>query len=352
MTTIFRKTLPCLLITLAALTTAKGMQAQFEGPAVGSALSRPASDLSATGTRPEIDVLHSDDIVSIQVLGLPEFSSSSTSFARPLDPNASMQSGASSAQLVGLRIAQKGTIQLPFLGPFMAAGKDSDTLAAEIADQLKSRGILTDPQVFVTLLDSPSRSVSIVGEVARPVRVPVLASASLADIFAAAGGLTPMASHSITIHRVGLVDPIHIDLGLNAASPLVSAFRLLPGDTVIVPKVGTGYVLGMVKTPMAIPLGGNGPVTVMRAIALAGGVPFGAAMSKVRLIHNDPVQGRTETRIDLAKLMKGNQIDPVFEANDILWVPRNPVKATITGGGAAVFSNMLYGLTYMANTVR
>ena len=349
MTSAFRIALPSLL---AVLITASLAQAQFEGPAVGSALSRPASDPALLSAQPRTDLMHADDIISVQVLGAPEFSTSAFSFAQPIDPAASVETTTNAVVPAGLRISSKGTVQIPYLGVLVAAGKDPDSFAAEIAAQLRQRGIINDPQVFVGVRESPSRTASVLGEVAHPLRMQINSSATLADLFAAAGGLTPAASHLVTIHRIGVAEPIHIDLGLNAAaSSAMARFLLQPGDTVLVSKVGTGYVLGMVKTPMAIPLSGNGPITAMRAVTIAGGVPFGAAMSKVLLIHTDPVQGRTEKKIDLAKVMKGTQIDPVLEANDILWVPRNPIKATITGGGAGVFATMLYGVAYMANTV-
>jgi len=119
---------------------------------------------------------------------------------------------------------------------------------------------------------------------------------------------------------------------------------LLPGDTVIVSKVGSVFVLGYVKTPAAIPLSNNAPITVLRALAMAGGVNYGAGLSKARIIRTTADNQRMEIKLDLKKIMFGQQQDVALLSNDILLVPGNPFKAGMAAGGAGVAASLLYAV--------
>jgi polysaccharide export outer membrane protein len=120
----------------------------------------------------------------------------------------------------------------------------------------------------------------------------------------------------------------------------------MAGDTVIVPKVGSVFVVGQVKTPSAIPLSSNSPVTVMRAIAMAGGLNFGAALSRVVVIRRTPDDQHVEIQMDLKKVMSGKERDIALASDDVLLVPSNGFKAGMAAGGAGVASGVTSGLVY------
>ena len=120
----------------------------------------------------------------------------------------------------------------------------------------------------------------------------------------------------------------------------------MAGDTVIVPKVGNVFVIGQVKTPSAIPLSSNEPITVMRAIAMAGGVNFGAALSKVVVIRRTPDDQHVEIQMDLKKVMHGKEKDIALASDDVLLVPTNGFKAGMAVGGAGIVGGTASGLVY------
>ena len=123
----------------------------------------------------------------------------------------------------------------------------------------------------------------------------------------------------------------------------------MPGDTVIVSKVGSVFVLGYVKTPAAIPLTNNAPITVLRALAMAGGVNYGAGLSKARIIRTTAGNQQVEIRLDLKKIMFGQQQDVGLLSNDILLVPANAFKAGMAAEGAGVVASLLYGVSDTAS---
>lgn len=114
----------------------------------------------------------------------------------------------------------------------------------------------------------------------------------------------------------------------------------------MVPKVGNVFVIGQVKTPSAIPLSSNTPITVMRAIAMSGGVNFGAALSRVVVIRKTPNDQHVEIQMDLKKIMQGKQRDIALASDDVLLIPGNGFKQGFAAGGAGMAIGVTNALVY------
>ena len=237
---------------------------------------------------------------------------------------------------------------LPYLGAVEVAGMTPPEAALFLEKSLKGKGILVDPQVSVSLIGSPTRVVTVIGEVQKPSPVPAFGQLRLLDVISACGGFTPLASHTITIRRSGESNPITVILGTDPKGTDTTNIPLMAGDTVIVSKVGSVFVIGQVKTPSAIPLSSNSPVTVMRAIAMAGGVNFGAALSRVVIIRKTPDDQHVEIEMDLKKVMLGKEKDVALASDDVLLVPTNGFKAGMSLGGASVATGAVDALIYRA----
>jgi protein involved in polysaccharide export with SLBB domain len=120
----------------------------------------------------------------------------------------------------------------------------------------------------------------------------------------------------------------------------------MAGDTVLVPKVGSVFVVGQVKTPEAIALSSNTPITVLRAISISGGVLPGAALSKVTIIRRTSENQHLEITLDVSKVMKGKMKDVALMSDDVLIVPRNGFKAGMASSGTAIAGGAASGLVY------
>jgi len=317
---------------------------------MGPAVTSPPAPASAPSAAMNADYgalkIQPGDIVSIATYGVPELTTTSQT------SSGSLGSGTSAAILQGIKIGSDGDISLPYLGAVKLAGLTPIEAAAYLKNALKQGGFLVDPQVSVQLVDSPTRVITVIGEVQKPTLISAFGELRLLDAISACGGFTPLASHSVTVRRPGNPDPITVELGTDPQMANASDIPLLPGDTVIVSKVGSVFVLGYVKTPEAIPLSGNAPVTVLRALAMAGGVNYGAALSKARIIRTTGDNQRVEIRLDLHKIMFGQQQDVVLLSNDILLVPANAFKAGMAAGGAGVAASLLYGASATATTLK
>lgn len=327
-------------LALAALSLwALPARAQFAGPAVTSPTGRTGAPAAALHANYSAVKIMPGDIISIATYGAPELTTSSmTTVSTPGATNAT--------DVNGIKVGAQGEIVLPYLGVVKIAGMTPDEASIYLSKQLKDKGILVDPQVTVQLVDSPTRVITVVGEVQKPAPVPAFGQLRLLDVISACGGFTPLASHDITVRRPGDPTPITVILGSDPKETDVANIPLMAGDTVIVPKVGNVFVIGQVRTPSAIPLSSNTPVTVMRAIAMAGGLNYGAAMSKVVVIRRTATDEHVEIQMDLKKVMDGKEKDIALNSDDVLLVPANGFKRGLAGGGAGVLAGATSGLVY------
>lgn len=312
---------------------------QFAGPAVSSPTSVASAPASAMKVQYADVRIKPGDVIAIVTYGAPELTTTSSTMIDT--PGGGGGSGS------GIKVGAQGEIVLPYLGEVKVAGMTPPEVATYLEKRLKDAGILVDPQVTVALVGSPTRVITVVGEVARPAPVPAYGELRLLDVISACGGFTPLASHTITVRRLGDPAPITVILGTDPKTTDETNIPLMAGDTVIVPEVGNVFVIGQVKDPKAIPLSSNAPITVMRAIAMTGGVNYGAALSRVMIIRAMPDNQHVEIMLDLSKVMHGKEKDVALMSDDVLVVPRNGFKSSMASGGAAIATTGVLGAGYI-----
>ncbi|MGB9180383.1 MAG: SLBB domain-containing protein, partial [Pyrinomonadaceae bacterium] len=99
-----------------------------------------------------------------------------------------------------------------------------------------------------------------------------------------------------------------------------------PGDIITVPEADQIYVVGNVLTPKTIPL--REPITVSRAIAMAGGVLRDTKSDKIRIVRQEPGSAtKQEIYVDLKAIEKKKSEDIALQANDIVDVPESGAKS-------------------------
>lgn len=310
--------LPLLTIAVAALCLyVPAANAQFSGPAVG--MSESANPTVTPTTDPIIlypasrDIfLRQGDLMTVRLYGTTDYTPS-------------------------VRISLDGTVQLPLIGRLHVEGLTVHQAESLIAACLKADGMYRDPQVTIELTETPNQSVTLTGEVHGI--VPIQGQKRLFDVLSAAGGLPATASHIITIDRPGTPQPIVIDLGTDPAKSANANIPVFSGDTIIVPRVGVVYLLGAFKLEGAIPIQQNAPLTLMQAAALGGGVGFQGKLNDLRIIRTEGLT-RKVVNIDIKKVISGKAPDPVLQADDIVLLPTNQMKAAIKGGGVGVLIAM------------
>ena len=230
------------------------------------------------------------------------------------------------------------SMQLPLIGPISVKGLTLDQAEDLVSERLRSGGMYRDPQVTLQVIESSTQTVTVTGE-AHAI-IPVSGVRHLLEVLAAAGGLPPTASHTITIDRPGTDQPIIVDLGTDPMHSAESNVAVYPGDTIVVSRVGVVYLLGEFKTPGAIPIQQNSPLTLLQATSLGGGALFNGHFSDLHIIRTVNRQ-RTLLPVDIKKVMQGKAPDPVLQADDILYLPSSPAKVAISSGGLGILLNLV-----------
>jgi polysaccharide export outer membrane protein len=229
------------------------------------------------------------------------------------------------------RLDLDGNVKLPFIGSINLTGRTVRTAQAEIADRLRAGGFYRNPEVIIQVTDTVNGSVTVTGEVRAT--VPVATERSLKDVLLTAGGLPANASHTVKIVRPGLPEPIVVDLGTDLASSTTASVAVHPHDIIQITRASVVYVLGAFRNQGAVPLDQSSPLTLLQLAALSGGVSYEGDFKDLRLIRTVG-KDRKVVDVDIKKVRDGKADDPVLQANDIVFLPTNSMKAALKSVGA------------------
>ncbi len=246
-----------------------------------------------------------------------------------------------------VRVDGRGLIEMPLLDEGIgAACKTESELAHDIATRYLR--YQRNPHVSVFVKEFNSQPVAVIGAVVQPGRFHLQRRVRLLELLAFAGGPTERAGERVNLVRASALtcpaitvapnrgDSVQSDLislrlsdvlkGDNATNPYVQ-----PGDIISMPEAEQAFVVGNVFKPTAINL--KEPITVMRAIAMAGGLMPDTKLNRVRIIRQpQPGSAETEIFVDLSDLKKRESENIVLQSGDIVDVA--------TSGGKRFFRNL------------
>lgn len=314
-----------LLVFVAAMIwPAASAYAQFQGPAPTRADS-PNPDNKGLVERAPTEVLpggpivlHPGDGINVSVYGVSDYK-------------------------LTARIAGDGNVDLPLIGSTHVAGLTVEQAQKLVAQKLIDGQFILYPDVLISVVDSTVDIIGVMGEVNSPKAIQAFAPMSLFDALSAAGGLKADASHSISILRKGVNEPLLVVLNSNPANAVDQNIPLYPGDRVIVPRTGVVYVVGAVLHSGAYPITPDTPLTLTQVVALAGNTGFQAAPTETRIIRTTGAK-RREIRVNLSRVNDGKDPDPILQNDDIVMIPTNMIKAAIKGGGVGIAIGLVYAI--------
>jgi len=218
-----------------------------------------------------------------------------------------------------VRVSNSGEIYLPLIDYVHVEGLTQEEAQTLLEKRYTDGGFVRNPHVTIFVDEASSQGVTVLGEVAKAGIYPDVADRKLYEVISEAGGFTNSASRKIAVIRRNQVDPIRIDLPRNLADDLTGNIDIMPGDTITVPRAPIIYVVGDVGRPSGL-LVDNGSLTVLQALALAGGANRTAKMGGARIIRKTPT-GMTETNVQLKKMLEAKAPDITLQGDDILFVP-------------------------------
>ena len=241
------------------------------------------------------------------------------------------------------RIDGDGTVNLPLVGRIAAAGLTLSQFEAKLDEKLGDQ--LKEPHITVTVTETLSAPVTVLGSVNTPGVHQIKGNQSLAEVISLAGGLKPDAGYLVTVTRraeygslplkdvsedkankvyTGTVNMTDI---IDAKNPAEN-IRVMPNDVITVPRAKLVYVIGEVKRSGGFTLEQHKSVSILQVLALAEGLTPSAAKSKTVIMRQEPgMANRTEIRVDLGKIMSGKESDVGLQPDDILFVPNSIARA-------------------------
>jgi len=209
----------------------------------------------------------------------------------------------------------KGNITLPLLDKVPASGQTVNSFQQELETAFLT--YVKKPEVSVQVLEYESRYVNVLGEVVRPGRIAIKGALRVLDAVSQAGGYTDRSGDIEVQRRLPdgemLTRQISRD-ALMTGEKNVYNFYLHDQDVIHVKPVKSIYVSGEVMKPGSFPF--NEDITLLKAVALAGGFSEWAKKRKVDILR-ERSEGGTETlTFNAADIEKGKAQDPALKPND------------------------------------
>lgn len=166
-------------------------------------------------------------------------------------------------------VSYEGTVNVPFAGAVPVADKSPQQVESEIARRL--HGKANQPQVLVRVTRNATSNVTIVGEVAQSIRMPLTAKGErLLDAVAAAGGVRqPVGKMTVQVTRGEVVQAMALDTVIQDPKQNIV---LQPGDVVTALFQPLSFtVLGATGKNEEVFFEAQG-ITLAQALARSGGL--------------------------------------------------------------------------------
>jgi polysaccharide export outer membrane protein len=237
-----------------------------------------------------------------------------------------------------VRVEGNGMIRMPLIETeIQAACLTEGELAKEISTRYAK--YYKNLQVDVFIKEYHSQQVAVIGAVNDQSRFELQRRVRLLELLTYAKGPSAKAGQTINIVHSTNTSPCK-QADESDASTAFSSYNLNEvlqgdpksnpyleaGDIVTVPEADQVYVVGNVFMPLTIAL--KEPITLTRAIAMAGGLKQDTRKDKIRVLRQEPgTTIKKEIIVDLYAIEKKRSDDLALAPNDIIDVPTSAGKS-------------------------
>ena len=276
-----------------------------------------------------------------------------------------------------VRVSQTGSIGIPLVPVRLHVGGLTEVQTEQkIADVLEANGLVSHPQVSVSVKERKSKPITVVGAVQHAMVYQADRPVTILEVLAEAGGIASDAGDTVIVTRpsqepsgdsleppsIGPEDPAaattpkqSTESGaaaeipsnppvLNEPPPLSNTITvnlnelvesgsatnniiLKAGDIVTVPHAGIAYILGAVSKPGGYVMANDrSQMSALKLLALSGGLSRTAKKDRAVIIRKDSQGQQHEVAVDLKKVLERTAEDVSLQASDILYVPDSASK--------------------------
>ena len=149
----------------------------------------------------------------------------------------------------------------------------------------------------------------------------------------------------MTITHRGDPHPETVLLSQNPQQNMEADVPVYQGDTIMVAKAGTLYVVGEVLSPSAFIMEKRAGYTALKALAMAHG-PTKLAKLSAAIIVRQTKDGVQQIPVPLDKIAQSKAPDTELIADDILMVPTNHAKSAAFQAIAMAQSIAVLGIAH------
>ena len=240
-----------------------------------------------------------------------------------------------------LRVGESGYISLPLIPvKVKAEGLTTFQLEEKITELLQVNGLVSHPQVTVTIKEQRSQPITIIGAVQKPLVFQAVRRVTMLEVLSEAGGISNDAGGEAIITRHLKPGPeapegtlpetqtVVVDLNelLQTGDPQYNV-PVYGGDVITIPRAGIVYVVGAVARPGGFVLQNDRErLTAVKALALAGGLLGTAKPRHAVILRKDSSAANKEIDVDLNQVLERKREDVLLQASDILYVPDSTGK--------------------------
>ncbi len=277
-----------------------------------------------------------------------------------------------------VRVSQTGSIGIPLVPVRLHVGGLTEVQTEQkIAEVLEANGLVSHPQVSVSVKERKSKPITVVGAVQHAMVYQADRPVTILEVLAEAGGIANDAGDTVIVTRpseepsvdsseppsIGPEDPAGattpkestesgaapgesasnppaldeppplsntITINLNELMESGSATNniiLKAGDIVTIPHAGIAYILGAVNKPGGYVMANErSQMSTLRLLALSGGLSRTAKKDRAVIIRKDNQGQQQQVAVDLKKVLERTTEDVPLQASDILYVPDSASK--------------------------
>ena len=188
------------------------------------------------------------------------------------------------------RISEAGTLSFPLLGVVKVGGLTTGQAERQIAEGLRSKNLVREPQVNMTVVQVRGNQVAALGHVLRPGRFPIeVAEMKIIELLALAGGIDAGGAETMVLTGTRDGKPLRREFDVPSMfSPTGRPFDVTVqnGDVLWVDRAPLVYMYGEVQRPGVFKL--ERGMTVMQALATGGGLTLRGTQRGLRVHRRAP----------------------------------------------------------------
>ncbi len=227
-----------------------------------------------------------------------------------------------------VRVSEDGTITLPLLGRVEVGGLTQEGVTQRLAELLQAKYV-KNPQVTIFIREYKNQQVAVIGAVVNAGSYELVGRRNLLQMISMAGGFDETAGNQAFILREGpdgQTSTIVIDL----KDLLVNGNQTLnvpiePNDVINVPvdREVRVFVMGRVNQPGQVVAKFSEGITLLQAIAGAGGLAEGSKASGVTIKRKGPNGNEVQFKVNLKDIIRGKKMDMRLQEGDVVFVPES-----------------------------